>query len=131
VALALEDDIFCSAKDILYKVHSAWPSGQPPTISPKKRGRAEQNHYTSEGGDHELQMEVDSDEESVLFELGPDAIGARKRPMKPLRQSRRVFTETRSLPAGALRFSGTSRPLYSDKLDDDWSAELSGVGKKF
>jgi hypothetical protein len=127
VALALEGDIFCSAKDILYKVHSAWPSGQSPTISPKKRGRAEQDQYPGGDADRDPQMEVDSDEESVLFDLSPDANGARQRPMKPLRQSRRVFTETRSLPVGALRFSGTSRPFYSDGLEDDWSGEMSGI----
>ena len=108
--LPLDTDIFRSANDTLHLVRSAWPSGSRPERSPRKRGRAE---FDLTAEDTHLGMDIDDDDEPVTFIL---------RPTKPLRRSRRAFTETQSLPVDAFSFSDSS-PLYTpDSLDDDWGA---------
>ena len=112
-----DHDIFRSAKDTLHQVRSAWPSGIRPDRSPRKRGRADSEHHIAVAADGQS-MDLDSDDETVTFILGPSA--SLHRPTIPLRRPRRGFTETQSLPVGAFPFTGGSES--SDHLDDEWGA---------
>ncbi|KAJ3757027.1 hypothetical protein EV360DRAFT_71482 [Lentinula raphanica] len=92
---------------------------------PRKR------HRSASPIDNEMN-ETCKEEESMHLDGGqhPD------RPMKPLRRTGRPFTQTQSLPAGAL-FPGRSHPIPENNLrkmneeEDDWSLDFGSSGTTF
>lgn len=122
--------VFRSANDTLQAVFSSLPSGQSPSISPKKRARQEESEYElgeiDENDDTEMRSGSDGE---YLASIGHD-IG--HRPVKPLRKPRRSLLETNSLPTGYFQFSGQHADAQSANMDtmmeeksteeeEDWS----------
>jgi hypothetical protein len=113
-----ETVIFRSANDILHDVFSTLPSGASPTISHRKRERAESDTER----DVEFDGSVGDEMESEMHTSRDDMSAVNSRPFKPLRRPRRAFLETRSLPATAMRFSGDPQSSGVDAfIDEDWS----------
>jgi hypothetical protein len=78
-----------------------------------------------DGGDTEMQTANDD----LIRVSGPDTNGERL--VKPMRRSRRPFTETRSLPVGLFRLSGqpNDRGATSSSVEDDWSLSDPKAGQ--
>lgn len=121
-----EKAIFLSGRDAF---RSVYRDGRiAPRPSPNKRGRArsEERESNNDTDNNDAEMQIDS----IASENALPAsafLHSHSRPVKPLRGSRRQFTQTRSLPVGSFRFSDRSPSIGAlpfvgeNNGDDDWS----------
>lgn len=114
---------FQSAKDTLREIYPINASTNVSHTSLNKRGRAKSEELETATSD----IPTEHPDMDMPY-LGPSFSGPELRPIKPLKRSGRQFTETRSLPAGSLRFSGDSQSMFPSagleaKIveEEDWS----------
>ena len=107
--------IFRSANDTLRDVLSTFPHRNR-TTSSLKRGRANSDTECELEGVMEIN---DGDDDGHVSFLASPANGMRQ--TRPLRRSKRPLMETRSLPAGAMRFRHGDGIVAPSNIDEDWS----------
>lgn len=113
--------IFRSANDTLRDVYTSvqvFPESSAPAL---KRSRPSSDHEEDNDNDNDQMItRLDqgiADQMPIFLDLEPH------RNIKPLRKSRKLITETRSLPNGSFSFFDhpNEDPAMLTKSEDDWS----------